>query len=62
MAARTQDADARVAVLRADPRVVVRRRTASTPYVPQIEVSPDVDVLELLGRRDPPAEVPERPA
>ena len=40
--------------LRRDPRVVVRRRGdgARTPFQPAIRVTEQVDVLELIGRRD----------
>ena len=51
-----QAAEARVAALRQDPRVIVHRRTTRAPYEPVIEGTPQFDVLELLGRREPSAE------
>jgi hypothetical protein len=51
-----QAADARVAALRQDPRVIVHRRTTRAPYEPVIEGTPKLDVLEILGRREPATE------
>ena len=47
-------AEARAAAIRRDPDVVVHRCSTKEPYTPGIEVAPDVDVLELLGRREAP--------
>ncbi|HEY7061945.1 MAG TPA: hypothetical protein VII06_10720 [Chloroflexota bacterium] len=47
-----QVAEARLAALRQDPRVIVHERTIFTPYVPKIKGTPQTDVLELLGRRE----------
>jgi hypothetical protein len=55
----TRAAEARAAALRNDPNVIVHRRTTAEPYTPGIEVTSEVDVLELLGRReDAEAETP----
>jgi hypothetical protein len=51
-----QAAEARAQAVRADPRVVVHRRTTNAPLEPAIQGTPDVDILELLGRREAPAE------
>ena len=45
-------AEARLAALRQDPRVIIHERTIFTPYVPKIKGTPQTDVLELLGRRE----------
>jgi hypothetical protein len=46
-------AEARLAALRRDPRVIVHERTIFTPYVPVIQGTLQTDILDLLGRRDP---------
>ncbi len=57
-----QVAEARLAALRQDPRVIVRHRTSTEPHSPVIEVTPETDILELLGRRKSSAAETECPA
>ena len=45
--------DERFEQLRRDPRVIIHRRKATQPFTPILRVNPDVDILELLDRRDP---------
>jgi hypothetical protein len=54
-------AEARLAALRQDPRVIVHERTTDEPYEPVIEGTPELDILEVLGRRDPPDNLPPDP-
>lgn len=51
-----QVAEARLAALRQDPRVIVRHRTTDEPLEPVFQGTPETDILELLGRRDSPTE------
>jgi hypothetical protein len=37
--------------LRNDPRIVHHRQSSTEPFVSELEVTPGLDVLELLGRR-----------
>ncbi|HZR99821.1 MAG TPA: hypothetical protein VFE37_14005 [Chloroflexota bacterium] len=57
-----QVARARLAALRQDPRVIVHERTTDEPYEPVIQGTPEMDVLEVLGRRDDLDELPDDPA
>lgn len=45
-----QVAEARLAALRQDPRVIVHERTTDEPFEPVFEGTPETDVLELLER------------
>jgi hypothetical protein len=57
-----QVAEARLAAFRLDPRVIVHEQTTTEPYVPVIQGTPEMDVLEVLGRRDPPDDALAEPA
>jgi hypothetical protein len=58
----SEAAERRAAAQRKRPGVIVHRRTSEAPYVPAIEGTSAVDVLELLGRRDPSTESNDHPA
>jgi hypothetical protein len=44
--------EARRERLRREPDVIVRTRTAFTPFVSELRVKRPIDVLELIGRDD----------
>ena len=52
--------EARLAALRQDPSVVIHQRATREPFQPVIQVTEQVDILELIGRRDEEA-VPQPP-
>lgn len=45
--------DERFEQLRCDPRVIIHQKKAELPFEPFIRVNDHVDVLELIGRREP---------
>lgn len=45
--------DERFEQLRRDPRVIIHRKKSDLPFEPFIRVNGHVDVLELIGRREP---------
>lgn len=45
--------DERFERLRSDPRVIIHQKKAEIPFEPFIRVNGHVDVLELIGRREP---------
>lgn len=45
--------DERFEQLRRDPRVIIHHKSRDLPFEPFIRVSGHVDILELLGRREP---------
>lgn len=45
--------DERFEQLRCDPRVIIHQKKAELPFEPFIRVNGHVDVLELIGRREP---------
>jgi len=52
--------DERFEQLRHDPRVIIHRRKTTRPFKPSLRVNPGIDVLEVIGRREPEDE-PDMP-
>lgn len=44
--------EVRLADLRRDPDVIIRKRTNEGPLEPAFEVTQAVDILEFMGRQD----------
>jgi len=47
-----QSAAARLAALRHDPDVIIRKRTNLRPLEPAFAVTEPVDILDFMGRQD----------